>query len=129
MAKKSVVTEAYPKVKVDGKTYELKPTQQAVRQICGAYGGLLTAFRQVNDANPFTSAAVIAFGANLTLEDDEVQKFEEKVWKTPRSDYANGVVKYLGILLNGGKPLDEKADDEDDKTEAEPEKEADQGNG
>lgn len=124
MAKKSVVTETYPTVKVDGKEYTLEPTLKAVRQICATYGGLLTAFRQVNDANPSTAAAIIVFGADIKLKDGETDQFEEKVWKTPRSDYANGIIQYLGMLLNGGKPLEEDADDEE-----EPKKEADQGNG
>lgn len=126
MSKKSVLTEGYPTVKVAGKTYTLEPTLKAVRQICGAYGGILSAFQQVGQVNPGVSAAIIVFGAGINLkEQEEIDAFEEAVWRTPRSDYANGITKYLGLLLNGGKPPEEETEDDNQ----EPKKEADQGNG
>ena len=125
MAKKSVVTEGYPTVKIAGKTYTLEPTLKAVRQICGAYGGILPAYTAVNQINPGAAASVIACGAGIEFDDQEdIDAFEEKVWKSDRSEYQSGIIKFLGLLLNGGKEIEPKEEkDEDEK------KEADQGNG
>lgn len=121
--RKSVVTEDYPTVKVGGKSYTLVPTLKAVRGVCAYFGGILPAYQQVNQVNPSASAAIIAIGSDLDLKDqDTIDAFEEKVWTTERGDYRDGVVKFLGMLLNGGKEIEEKE-------EGEPKKEADTGNG
>lgn len=114
------ISADFPTVKIGATTYTLTPTLAAVRRVNVALGGLLPAFRRCNDLDIDAIAAVIAAGAGLDFEDqDEADKFAERVWKADRDAYIKGLVAFLSLLLAGGRKPDEKKPDEaaEEKTE------------
>lgn len=121
MAGKSTVTAEFPTVSIGGKTYELKPTLNAVRRISQAAGGILAAYKRSSDMDIDVTATVIAAGANLTFKNqEESDKFAKAVWQTDLQEYQSGLSEYFVLLFQGGK----KAEPDDEK----PKEEAKEGN-
>jgi hypothetical protein len=103
-------------IELNGEVRIMHPTLRAITMISSAYGGLAKA-RDALVVQDFQAAvAVIRWGLNLS--DGEARKLPEQV-------YANGVtpellvplIRYLGILANGGKPLPDDPAEDDPSTE------------
>ena len=112
MAKKSVVTEPVVTVEVAGELYELKPTLAAVRAVNAGLGGLVPAFRQVQDINVDAFALVIAAGAGLRLKTKEYDDFVDRIWRSPdKAAIGAPLSDFLSLLLRGGRPAEDEKDD------------------
>lgn len=112
MAKKSVIAEPTVTVEVAGESYELRPTLAAVRAVNSGLGGLVPAFRQVQDINVDAFALVIAAGAGLRLKAKEYDDFVEQIWRSPdKAAIGAPLSDFLSLLLRGGRPAVEDEGD------------------
>lgn len=103
-------------VKVGKKTYCLKPTIAAVRQINLIFGGLKPAMETTGDLNCDALAQIILAGSEEKFSQKDVEALGEAIWDAQfGGEVLSRVMEYLGLLLNGGRP---PADEEtEEKTE------------
>ncbi len=82
----------------------LKPTLRAVTMISSQFGGLAKA-RDALAAQDFQAAAtVIRWGLNMP--DSEAKKLPDMIFETGLGiDLLVPLIRFIGILANGGKPL------------------------
>jgi hypothetical protein len=106
-------------VALDGKELVLKPTLNAIRAISRTYkgtGGALEALRTMD----FDAVVnMIRIGANLSELD--ARRLDERVFaEMGRDDAAFGellvkLMRFVGMLQNGGKPPEDQPKDENDR--------------
>lgn len=100
----AVVTAEPIAVEVGGKTYELKPTLQAVRAVGQSLGGLGPAFRRIRDLDIDAMAAIIVAGCGAQMKNREIDALTEAVWQhEDKVSLGGDLIDYLTILLNGGR--------------------------
>lgn len=96
-----------------GEPRVLHPTLRAITMISNTYGGLAKA-RDALASQDF-AAVVVVIRWGLNLSDTEAKKLPDQVFETGvTSDLLVPLIRYIGILANGGKPLP------DDPIEEEP---------
>jgi len=91
-------------ITLDGEERILKPTLRAITMISAQYGGLAKA-RDALAAQDFQAATtIIRWGLNLP--DSEAKKLPDQVFDTGLTvDLLVPLIRFIGILANGGKPL------------------------
>lgn len=104
--------------KLNGRDEILKPTLRAARIINSSAGGFTEAFKKIGEFNLETYVAIIAAGLNKRPSD-----IEDAVYKTGLTNLAEPCSKFISILANGGKDIDET------RAAAAAVEEADSGNG
>lgn len=100
-----------------GEERTLKPTLRAITMISSQYGGLAKA-RDALAVQDFQAVAtVIRWGLNMP--DSEARKLPEMLFETGLTvELLVPLIRYIGILANGGKPLpDDPVELEDTSTE------------
>lgn len=116
--KKSAIGAGNVVVTLDGEDYTLKPTPYAIKTLSAQYNGMsgcLDALRRM-DMNAFINVLCIGAG----LKGQAVKEAEPVICRTPMGDLVGPLVEYVAVLMNGGRPLDDDASEEE---------EADEGNG
>lgn len=99
-------------VALDNRTVVLRPSLKAARTLNKRYGNfnnLLQALAQ-QDFEAIVSTFIVGTGA----EGQTAKDLEEAVYSTGTLKVAGDAIKFVGILSNGGKPLD----DDDKRNEA-----------
>ncbi len=82
----------------------LKPTLRAANMISSHFGGLAKARDQLAAQDLQAAVAVIRHGLNMP--DKEAKNLPDMVWETGMNiDLLIPLIRYIGILANGGKPL------------------------
>jgi len=102
MNKKSSIGAGNVEITLDGDTVTLRPTLKAAQSISRQAGGIMGAVEAVSKFDLDAITSIIALGL-----DRPVKEVAEAVWRTGCSDLAPAVIKFLGILANGGRPLDD----------------------
>lgn len=104
-------------LKLDGEDKELVPTYRAAMGISKSFGGYMPAIQAVSQLDMEAIEKVLAFGLQLT---NHGQKgIGEKIFKSNTPEVATACVKYINILMNGGKPVDESGpEDREEEGEA-----------
>ncbi|MCR8932793.1 MULTISPECIES: hypothetical protein [unclassified Pseudomonas] len=85
-------------VELDGETYTLKPTLEAVRAIEAHFGGLRGASQAINALSVDGCAVIIAGGAGLKGKDAEA--VAEQVWQAGVLEVSVQLNAYLVALYN-----------------------------
>ncbi|WP_430436865.1 hypothetical protein [Oceanibaculum nanhaiense] len=119
MSNESVATLGEVEIELDGETVTLKPTYGATTRIEKRFGGWQGAVQAAAAVNTETLAFIVQQG--LGLKDSDYPRLREAVWRSGAMDLTGPVIRYLRILANGGKPLDEDGD----STAEDPEKNGD----
>jgi len=92
-------------IELDGQTVVLKPTLRAAQTISRQSGGILGAVERIGKFDLDTMIQVVTLGLNATGK--EAQTIPDKVWETGMTELVAPVTKFLSILANGGRPVDE----------------------
>lgn len=105
-------------VKILDEEYTLVPNLRAAKAISSKYGGGLAAVGRIGQMDIDVIVDIIATGLSLTP--NGIKKFanetglEEAVFKTGLFELSGPCVKFVHILMNGGKPVGEDAYKDDD---------------
>jgi len=92
-------------IMLDDQEYTLKPTLRASQAISRRFGGLVKAVEQIQSFD--TDAIVTVVAAALSINNPrELQDMAEKIFNEGVNSVAPKVIEYLGVLTNGGRPLD-----------------------
>ena len=113
----SRINEGEVAIILNGEERILKPTLRAITMISSQFGGLAKA-RDALAVQDFQAAVtVIRWGLNMS--DSETKKLPEMVFGSSLGvDLLVPLIRYIGILANGGKPLpDDPVELEDASTE------------
>ena len=102
-------------VMFEGKEVKLKPTLRALQGVSRRSGGVSGAINKLSEVDFDTVCYVLALGMDLTEKGAE--GFEDRVFNEGVYKLVAPLVKYVTILANGGRPLD---DSEDGKSTANP---------
>lgn len=91
----------------------LHPTLRAITMISNAYGGLQKAREALVQQEFNAACTVIRWGLNLS--DNEAKKLQAQVFQTGlTSDLLVPLLRFVSILGNGGKPLPDDPEEDDD---------------
>ncbi len=86
-------------IKLDGSPVTLRPTLKAARRVSGA-GGFQGVVNRLQSGDIEHYIAVVAAGL-----DKQNREVEEKVFRTGLPALADGLVRFVNLLANGGKPF------------------------
>lgn len=103
----SKITEGQVDIGLGGETICLKQSIDAALKIDRHFDTIGAAIQAVLGLNIDAMCFVIASGSGRSMD----AKLRESVWRS-RVDIAEGLLKYLAIMRNGGKPIQPAADDE-----------------
>lgn len=96
-------------ISLDGEDLVLKPTVRAAMAVNNLFDGFANANAALGRANMISAIAVIRIGANLSEKD--ARDLDERVYAEMGREsgaWASllvGLIRYVAILQNGGKPL------------------------
>ena len=91
-------------ITLNGEERVLKPTLRAITMISSQYGGLAKARDALAQQDFQAAATVIRWGLNMP--DSEAKKLPDQLFATGMTvDLLVPLIRYIGILANGGKPL------------------------
>lgn len=93
-------------VEIDGEDCELVPTPGAIISLSAKYDGLAPLSAAVARGN--VQAAIDIVNAGLSLEGRAAREMAESVASTSLLEITSKLSEFVGILLNGGKPLKEE---------------------
>lgn len=94
---------------IDGEEFFLKPTLKACMNLSRIAGGITLLNQKCVSYDFDTILQIIKEGLGVNSKD-----LAEKVWKTGLINLAVPCIRFLHVLANGGRPLDEV---EEEKTE------------
>ena len=115
MSKKTHVGAGNVEIELDGETCILKPSLQACQALSRMRGGISNMARAVGDLD--FDAMVTVIGLGLGLSGKELKDLPERVYETGLPNLSAPLIRYLLIVANGGKPLDNGGSDEDQGNE------------
>lgn len=92
-------------IELNGETVVLRPNLKAAQNISRAKGGIMAAVDAVGKFDFDTMVNVIALG--LGAEGKEARDLADKVYSTGMADLVAPVIRYLSILANGGRPVED----------------------
>jgi len=98
-----------PEVEIDlsGETFVLKPTLGAAIGINAAFGGIFPAGQRAMSGDIAAIAVIIRHGAGL--EQKAERELVEKVFRAGVPEVSARAMRFIGILMNGGKAEKEAA--------------------
>lgn len=96
-------------ITLDGEDVVLRPTLKAAQTISRQTGGIIGAIEAVSRFDFDVLASVIALGLDRPVKD-----VVDDVWRTGVSELAPRAIKFLGILANGGRPVDKEQGGEEE---------------
>lgn len=100
-------------LELDGETVTLKPTFRACSAITKMSDRKMSGvFNDVANLDMDVMAAVVALG--LGLEGKDAKAIPEKVWRTGLVNLVDPLTRYLVIVSNGGRPLDDGGEEDAD---------------
>lgn len=92
-------------ISLDGENVMLKPSLNACQAISRQSGGMSAAVAAVGRFDFDLIVSVVTLG--LAATGDAAKSMPDKVWRTGLTDLVGPVTKYLMIIANGGRPVDE----------------------
>jgi len=97
-------------IELDGETVTLKPSLRAAQAISRQSGGISAAVAAVGrfDFDAIVSVVTLGLGAS----DAEAKAIPEKIFVTGLTDLVGPVTKFLTIIANGGRPIDQNGGEE-----------------
>lgn len=109
MAAKARLGAGNVEIELDGEPIVLKPTLKAAQTLSRQADGLLGAVQRVSRFDLDTITQVIALGSG-----QKVTEVADAVWRTGVTELAEPVIRYISVLSNGGRPVDESGGGEGD---------------
>lgn len=100
-------------------TLYLKPTIGATRKVSRHFGDLQTAFQRIIARNFDAICYVVFEGLQISDNKKAAGRIEERIYATGLAEVSAACVNYLGVLQNGGRPLQSDDQDDDDEETAE----------
>jgi len=97
-------------IELDGETVVLKPSLNACQTVSRQSGGISAAVAAVGRFDFDTVVSVVTLGLGATGSD--AKAIPEKVWRTGLTDLVGPVTKYLTIIANGGRPVEDAGGEE-----------------
>ena len=97
-------------IELDGETAILRPSLKTCQTISRQSGGISSAVAAVGRFDFDIIVSVVTLG--LGVKDEEAKSIPEKVWRTGLTDLVGPVTKFLTIIANGGRPVDENGGEE-----------------
>lgn len=91
-------------IDLDGETMMLKPSLKAAQTLSRQNGGISAAIQAVSKLEFDVLVQVITLGIGAS----DSKQVAEKVWRTGMTTLAAPAIKYLSIIANGGRPLDDE---------------------
>lgn len=88
-------------------TYVLTSTYRALEQLSSRFGGGLKAIDAIGALNIQAMAQVIQIGTKMP--DAEAKGLTKAIYAAGAGIVAKPLVEFIGIVLNGGKPIEEEA--------------------
>ena len=92
-------------ISLDGEKVALKPSLNACQTISRQSGGISAAVAAVGKFDLDVIVSVVTLGLGAT--GDAAKAIPDKVWRTGLADLVGPVTKYLMVIANGGRPVDE----------------------
>lgn len=101
------------------KEYTLRPTLKAAMMLSRTSGGIRGAIDAVMQMNMDVIATVIKQGLGQHIvRQFKQEQLEEAIWETGLTDTSGGLlgkcVEYLHTLANGGRPINQNRDEDQD---------------
>lgn len=109
MASKASIGSGNVDMELDGSKVTLKPTIKAAQGISRQYGGFIAAIGELNKFNLDALTQVVAFGLNKEPND-----IADRVWRTGAAQMTPHAIRYISILMNGGRPIEASKEDEEE---------------
>lgn len=94
----------------DTETYILTPTVSVMRRIDRQFGGVAGVLEDLRRLRLSTVTALVQIGADVT-GDKEKAALERRVFATGIGNVTPHLVEFIGVVSNGGRPLDSDGDD------------------
>ena len=104
MATKAKLGAGNVPIKINGEERVLRPSLHACQQISRATGGVMSAIEAVQRVDIDAMAAIAAIG--LGLEGQAAKDLPEQMWQDGPQEFVVPLMKYLGMIANGGRPAD-----------------------
>jgi hypothetical protein len=95
----------------DTETYILKPTLEVIRRLDRQFGGMTALFETCRQLSFASAVKVIAIGADVKGE-KALRRLEQRVFSRGLTRVSPKVVEFVGVIGNGGRPLDYEEDDD-----------------
>jgi hypothetical protein len=90
-------------ITLNGEAHTLRCTLRAAKTVNAYFGDYPTAFRKIGELGQDAFFVVIAAGLNK-----KVNEVEEAVYSTGLPPLVDPLLEYIGLLANGGKPVQEE---------------------
>lgn len=108
------IDEGVVALNVDGTVYNLECTLGAMRALSNMYGGLAKVREGLVAQNVDVFAAVIRWGVQPNLQDKDMKALQNKIYRAGvGGELLGGLITYVLMLGNGGKPFDINKDSEE----------------
>jgi hypothetical protein len=108
----AMITAGDVPIELAGETRILRPTLRAITNISQAYGGLAKARAALAEQDFAAAVTVIRWGVGMS--DNEAKRLPDLVYDTGLTiELLLPLIRYIGILANGGKPLPDEPLDAD----------------
>jgi hypothetical protein len=88
---------------LDGEKMQLMPSLNAATKLCDKYGGLLVIADLINVGQINVASDVVWYG--LSGDDMDRKEIARKVYNTGLSKLAKPLVRYVFLLMNGGREI------------------------
>ena len=95
---------------IDGEEQTMRPTLRAATEISRMTGGISGAIQRCASFDVDVIVRIVTLGLNLTP--NGAKALPEKLYRTGYSEITPTCIRFLGILLNGGRPPNEEDTDE-----------------
>lgn len=102
----TAITVATVELTLGDKTFTLTPTLRALEQVCTRFGGIDQAMTACRSMNVQGLTQLVRIGAKAS--DADTKGLPELIYQAGLPTVAAEVVRFLAILMNGGRPLDEE---------------------
>ena len=99
------ITEGEIVIELDGSPVTLSPTPAAIISISRQCEGLSNAVRRLGNLE--VEAFSIVIGAGMKANDSVRKKLPEQIYRSSMLDLMGPCIRFVNILANGGKPLDD----------------------
>lgn len=97
-------------IELAGEKVTLRPSLAAAQAISRQSGGISAAVAAVGGFDLDMIVSVVTLGLGVTGA--EAKAIPDKVWRTGLTDLVGPVTKYLTIIANGGRPVDDAGGEE-----------------
>lgn len=101
---------------LDGEPFTLRSSLKAATSVSAAFGGFTAAYQALRDGRLDAYQFIIRAGATKdAMRKMSTDDLNEAVWRTGINNLAEKAAKYVSLLQNGGRDLEEATLDDDER--------------